>query len=360
MVILHFSCIDDSKTSGVCVIVPQHVHAQGNYAETALVNVNGIRLPDVKEQLPFVRPFDVRKLPEPFDRPDMAVFHECYRPAYLVIARNLRKHKIPYVIVPHGELRDEAQQKKHLKKWAANLLLFNRFIDHAAALQCLSEKEILATHFGRKRFIGTNGVEIPETVKQGFREDCADFLYIGRYEWRPKGLDLLFDAIRIKGSFLRENRCRFLLYGPSDDGFYADVRSMVRERGIEDLVKLNREILGNEKTAALLDADIFAQTSRHEGMPMGILEAMSYGLPCLVTEGTSLGAEIADAKAGWSVETTAEDIASGIVRAVQDRSRWSEFGANGRNAVREHFSWDLVAAGTVKQYRKLILDNNKR
>ena len=69
MVILHFACIDDSKTNGVCVIVPQHVTAQGRYAETALINVNGIEVPNVPTQLPFSKPFDIRKLPKPFDRP---------------------------------------------------------------------------------------------------------------------------------------------------------------------------------------------------------------------------------------------------------------------------------------------------
>lgn len=39
----------------------------------------------------------------------------------------------------------------------------------------------------------------------------------------------------------------------------------------------------------LLQTDLFIQTSRHEGMPMGLLEALSIGVPCLVTVGTSLG-----------------------------------------------------------------------
>ena len=48
-----------------------------------------------------------------------------------------------------------------------------------------------------------------------------------------------------------------------------------------EVVKLNREIDEEEKRQILLDTDVFIQTSRFEGMPMGILEALSYGLPCL-------------------------------------------------------------------------------
>ena len=114
-------------------------------------------------QMSFVKPFDIKQLPKPFDNPDIVVFHECYRPEYLKIAKNLRKNKIPYVDMPHGELRVEAQKKKHFKKVMANLLLFNDFANHAAAIQCLSNAEMEATHFGRKKFIGSNGISMPLT-----------------------------------------------------------------------------------------------------------------------------------------------------------------------------------------------------
>ena len=360
MVILHFAHIDNSKTSGVCVAVLQHVQTQGRFAETALVNVNGIEIDGEINQLPFTKPFEVRKLPAPFDCPDLAVFHECYRPAYLGIAETLRKNNVPYIIIPHGELRSEAQKKKRLKKTAANLLLFNRFINHAAAIQCLSYSELNATRFGRKKFVGTNGVEMPTIKKEGFRKEGAVFLFIGRYEWRVKGLDLLFDAIKAEESFLRENRCRFILHGPDWNGRFAAVNEMVRKKEIGDLVSLNLEILAEEKRAALLDADIFIQTSRHEGMPIGILEAMSYGLPCLVTTGTSLGGVISEAEAGWVAETTAQDISKQIVHAVQDRERWAERGENAENAVRKCYSWNVISKNTIEQYQSILNSINQR
>ncbi len=354
MVILHFACIDNSKTSGVCIAALQHVIAQGLFSETALVNVNGIEISGAPRQLVYRKPFDVRRLPKPFDRPDLAVFQECYRPAYLKIADNLRKNGIPYVIIPHGELRTEAQKKKRVKKIAANYLLFNRFINYAAAIQCLSDEEMKATHFGKRKIVGTNGVEIPARKKVSFRNEGVVFLFIGRYEWRVKGLDLLFDAIKEEETFLRDNQCRFMLYGPDIKGRFAAVSAMVQEREIGDLVSLHYEIVGDDKVAALLDADIFIQTSRHEGMPIGILEAMSYGLPCLVTEGTSLGGVILAENAGWVAGTTAHDVARVIVNAVKDRFHWREFGYNGRKTVQKYYSWNLVAEKTIEQYEIMI------
>lgn len=354
MVILHFASIENSKTSGVSIAVLQHVAAQGRYAETALINTNGIRISGKHAQLPFSKAFDVRALPKPFDRPDLAVFQECYRPVYLRVAKNLKKNGIPYIIIPHGELGKEAQHKKFLKKKAANILLFNRFADQALAIQCLSQREFEETSFGKNRFIGTNGVVIPEMKKESFSTDGVRIVYIGRLDAYHKGLDLMIEAVRLAGPVLRENKCRIELYGPDHAGRYENVERLIRENGTEDLISLNHEIVEDAKIKKLLESDIFIQTSRFEGMPLGILEAMSYALPCLVTEGTALGGEIAAAQAGWVAKTEARDIADRLINAVRERSRWAEFGENGRKAVQERFAWDVIAANTVKQYESLL------
>lgn len=354
MVILHFACIENSKTSGVSIAVLQHVEAQGQFADIALINTNGIKIPGIRTQLPFSKPFDVRALPKPFDRPDIAVFQECYRSAYLGIARNLRKNGIPYVIVPHGELGKEAQQKKHFKKIVANLLLFNHFANQSAAIQCLSEREFTETAFGNRKFIGTNGVKIPALKKETFSREGAKIVYIGRLDAYHKGLDLLIEAARLSKPILKENKCQIEIFGPDFAGRYENVERLIRENEVQDIISLNHEIVGDEKTKKLLDSDIFIQTSRFEGMPLGILEAMSYGLPCLVTEGTALGTEVAASHAGWVAKTDAKDISKRLAEAVTDRSRWAEFGENGRKAVCERYSWDVIAADAVRQYQSII------
>lgn len=354
MVILHFASIENSKTSGVSIAVLQHIAAQGRYAETALINTNGIKIPEVQIQLPFSKHFDVRQLPKPFDTPDLAVFQECYRPAYLAIAKNLTKNGIPYVIVPHGELGREAQKKKYLKKLVANILLFNRFTKHSAAIQCLSKREYEETTFGKKKFIGTNGVDIPKRKKEVFSSDGVKIIYIGRLDAYHKGLDILLEAVRLTKPILIKNKCKIELYGPDYAGRFDHVQSLILENDVQDLVSLNHEIIGNDKIEKLLEADVFIQTSRFEGMPLGILEAMSYGLPCLVTEGTAVGEVVSEAHAGWVAKTNFQDVAKRLGEAVNERSKWTEYGENGRKAVQEKYSWDKVASDTVRYYKRFL------
>ena len=51
MVILHLSRVPDDKCNGVVAVVPQHVAAQGKFADTALINLNGIALTGCERQI---------------------------------------------------------------------------------------------------------------------------------------------------------------------------------------------------------------------------------------------------------------------------------------------------------------------
>ena len=357
MVILHIAIINEDPFNGISVAVPKHVIAQQSLAQVGFVNIRNVRFEGIENQFEYTDNFKVASLTEPFSTPDIVVFHDMYSVDCLRIAEELNRRKIPYVILPHGALTSEAQSKKRLKKLVANLLLFNRFIHKAAALQCLSAREVAKTKFRKHKFVATNGIDIDERIKQSFNSDAIDILYIGRLDAQIKGLDLLIQAAAMcKGK--TDKKFKITMYGPDYQGRYAAVQAMIAEHGVSDVVELNPPILGQEKQERLLAADIFIQTSRTEGMPMGILEALSYGLPCLVTEGTTLGEFIESNNAGWKCDTCAEDIADKIIQACRETDRYAEKSRCARRAIEQNFAWSVVARTAVDEYSR-ILDGKK-
>ncbi|SDX58968.1 Glycosyltransferase involved in cell wall bisynthesis [Ruminococcaceae bacterium YAD3003] len=347
MKILHIAYLEDNPYSGVCVVVPQHIKAHQELGhEVAFLNIfGGRKVEGIDCQISNI---------EDFPNPDIVVFHECYRKAYLKLGKRFVSEGIPYIVIPHGELSNDAQKKKHLKKVTANILLFNKFTNNALAVQCLSQREFDNTNFGKKKIIATNGVAIPDERKENFNQYKTRIVYIGRLDSFHKGLDLMIDAARIAHDKMIATDTTIDIYGPDIHGEYAHVEELIKMAGVSDVVNLHGAVTGDKKRAILLDADLFIQTSRFEGMPLAILEALSCGLPCLVTRGTTLGERIEEAKCGIMAETDSESIAQKLIQIIDERSSFKEMSDNAVRFVDKNFSWNSVAKDTIRQYTELL------
>lgn len=287
--------------------------------------------------------------------PNVVVFHSIYEPEFLSFSKLLLKKQIPYLVQMHGGLSKEHYKKNHFKKWIANLLLWNRFIKKASCILYLNKAEYencVIKDLNTNYAIIPNGCNIP--IIQGFEEhhsDYIDFVFIGRIIVNHKGLDILADAIKILKDCKIKN-IRFSFYGNEIDPDVPILKQFLN--GIEDYASFYGGIYGDAKIERLLKSDVFILTSRYEGMPMGLLEALSYGIPCLVTPGTNMSREIKEANAGWVAEFNAKSISEAIIRATNDIIKGNREKRANAYKLAQKYSWVEIAQESIR-----ILSNYK-
>ena len=127
----------------------------------------------------------------------------------------------------------------------------------------------------------------------------------------------------------------------------------IEKSGIQDILVVGDRVYGEEKRKVFQNTDFFIMTSRYEGMPMSMIEAMSYGIPCFASIGTNLSNEIHEFEAGWVCDNTSESIAKALLKLCKDKNNMELYGKNARE-LSFMFGWDVIASRTHSHYKSLL------
>lgn len=291
------------------------------------------------------------------NRPDLVIFHSIYYFLYIPFVIILWLNKIPYAVQLHGALSTENYKVSHIKKKIANILFFKQFIKHAKSIIYLNDDEY---HNSIVKAINPNYAIIPNGCDRILElnseteqpNDPIQIVYIGRIKRIHKGLDILLDAIElIQCSELCKKVC-FTFYGDGNDLELSWFKERIQQ--ISSIAKFKGPIYGKYKDGVMRKSDIFILTSRFEGMPMGVLEALSYGLPCILTPGTNIGEEVKAAGAGWLAEAKSIKIAEVINDAVKELYLKRDLLKNNAIELSKKYDWSNIATISINEYKKMI------
>lgn len=364
MNILYISHLSTNIAAGLNWSVPAGVKAQEKIDNCFWVDLYNKEMPHWREtkcfhQLKeFGEEIHLSLLPAPFDHPDVVIFEGFYEPKEPKFAKELRKKHIPYIIIPRGSLTHQAMSNhSKWKKRIAHLLIFNRYVHKAAAIQYLTNDEYKDSGdmWNKNYYILSNGFSTPSQFKVCIHKDQIKATFIGRLDMYHKGIDVLIEACSQIQNELRAANFSLCFYGPRK--YQHDlIQQTIIEKGVQDFLSMGGEITGKAKEDLLLDSDLFVLTSRFEGHPMGLIEALAYGVPAIVTPGSNMANEIREADAGWtSNDATVEEITKMLRQVIAERKHLQE---KSRNAIElaKPYDWDKLAERFHNEISKLIED----
>jgi glycosyltransferase involved in cell wall biosynthesis len=145
-------------------------------------------------------------------------------------------------------------------------------------------------------------------------------------------------------------RSRVILVMAGSGPQQADLMDLAAQYGLTERI---RWINGSDATPrAMCMFDVFALTSRYEGFPYVLLEAMTLGLPCVTTNVGGTQALIAEERNGFVIQRrTPEDFADKLLLLLQEQTLRAQQAEAGKRRARQ-FSVEAMVDATLLAYSR--------
>jgi glycosyltransferase involved in cell wall biosynthesis len=275
-------------------------------------------------------------------------------------SRRLRRAGLPTVVAPHGMLDPWAWQRRRAIKQLLWWMGESNTVQRAGCLQALCRAEadaIRALGIRTPIALIPNGVELPDRHQPlppppwqaQVPKGAPVLLFLGRFHVK-KGLVPLLQAWQRWATRPGSDPAAWLvLVGFGDQEALAD---QVTREAVPRCLVLG-PVHGALKQSCLANASGFVLPSFSEGLPMAALEAMSWGLPCLLSSACNLP-EAFEAGAALLAEPDVAELEQALQTwATLTPAAALALGTAAEQLVRRQFSWFQVAERSEQLYRWL-------
>ncbi len=173
-------------------------------------------------------------------------------------------------------------------------------------------------------------------------------VFVGRLTV-AKALDVLLNAWAQRDATLAD--AHLILVG--DGELRDDLMRQMHALGIAQSVVFTGST--NDTAAYLRACDAFVLSSRTEGMPVALLEAMACGLPCVATR---VGGSVEVLEDGTSGRLVAPEDAAALAKALAEALATPTWGIRARRRIQDRYAIDAVAQRYVTLYESLLNGRN--
>lgn len=197
-----------------------------------------------------------------------------------------------------------------------------------------------------------NAVNVPE-YKVEWNNGNFNIVFLGVLIKR-KGIYDLIEAINIlnKSGIVKERCMKFIIGGVGQEE--NNIKNKIREYELNNCVEMVGWVSGEEKEKLLRKANLFVLPSYNEGLPMAILEAMSYGIPVVSTDVGSISEVVHNHETGILIKPEKyNDIVRAIECVTECQSKWEEQSLKCKKLIFEKFNEKKYFRRIEKLYLKI-------
>lgn len=297
----------------------------------------------------FTLPFLILKIIDNFD-----IIHAH---SHLFFSTNvcafIRKFKsTPLVITNHGIMSASAPDwfnilyLKTLGKWTLNT---------ADKILCYTdeEKEKLVTllHINKSKIIVVpNGVDTdqfhPRLKKNSI--NTTNLLWVGRFV-KGKGVEYLIQSM---STLVKDNPDLHLTLIGDGPG-KGSICEFITDLGLDNHVKIIEFVPYDKIPEIFQNSDIFVLPSLYEGVPRTVLEAMSCGIPVVISQFTHLEGLI-DGGGQMFPKMDVEALSTIIKEIINNPGKKAEMGRNAREKIVRDYSFMRTVTQTLDVYDDII------
>ena len=249
----------------------------------------------------------------------------------------------PWIHVPHGMIEPWSLRQGRLKKSLYYFFREKKYILSATRVRAVSrpEKRNLERRVQREIVLVENGVRLPDDVPAK-DNPVTVFLFMARLHYK-KGL---LPLVRAWQKAMDGRTDNLLIIAGPDEGEAVKIKPF-----LSDNARYVGPVYGADKEDWLRKAHYYLLPSFSEGFPTSVLEAMSFCLIPLISEGCNFP-EVFSEKLGYRAEPDERQLTD-LLADLRERPFDAASSLRCRDYVANHYSEEVIGEEIHKLYISL-------
>jgi len=282
------------------------------------------------------------------------IINGLFNPRNTLLGGKMRRRGLSYFVSPHSLLTDQFFNVGRFKKLPYWHLFEKNLLNKADGIIAMGydqEAQLLKLGIETAVVPTLNGVcnPRPATHDKFSKEGPVSFHFFGRIKTDTKGLDMLLSAVSRVST---DNNIRVTIQGP-DSGDLASLNKQVEELKLDNTVTFLGPDFTSDPVQLAAKYDVSILSSRYEGVPTSVVEALLASRPVVSTRVGGLAPLMEDAGIGIIVDATIDGIEEGMRRAIASRKEWPQMGAAGRKFALTRLNWNNISNDLLLDLERL-------